>query len=348
MNITISNKTRLETVDFSNLLFGTVFSDHMLSCSFTNGKWQNPEILPYGPISFNPGLQVLHYGQSVFEGMKAFKNKNNQVLLFRKEENFKRLNKSAVRLSIPEIPKDIFMQGLNKLISLDRNWCKYGPEYSLYIRPFLFASSECIKASSSNEFKFMIITSPTSTYYNQDLNLIVEEKYTRAAKGGVGFAKAAGNYAASFYPTKIANSKGFQQVIWTDSSKHQFIEECGTMNIWFRIGDKLITPSISDTILSGITRDSIITLARDLQIEVEEKEISIIELLNAYNSGTLIEVFGTGTAVAVSPVRSITYRDNLMSFDSSIDSFALALKEKLQNIQRGVEIDKYGWTSKVV
>ena len=194
----------------------------------------------------------------------------------------------------------------------------------------------------------MIITSPTSTYYNQDLNLIVEEKYTRAAKGGVGFAKAAGNYAASFYPTKMANSKGFQQVIWTDSSKHQFIEECGTMNIWFRIGDKLITPSISDTILSGITRDSIITLARDLQIEVEEKEISIIELLNAYNSGTLIEVFGTGTAVAVSPVRSITYRNNLMSFDSSRDSFALALKEKLQNIQRGVEIDKYGWTSKVV
>ncbi len=348
MNIIKTRNSSLESVDFSNLLFGTVFSDHMLSCNFIDGKWQKPEILPYGPISFNPGLQVLHYGQSVFEGMKAFKNKDNEVLLFRKEENFKRLNKSAIRLSIPEIPEDIFMQGLNDLISLDQNWCKLGKDYSLYIRPFIFASSECIKASSSSEFKFMIITSPTSTYYNQDLNLFVEEKYTRAVKGGVGFAKAAGNYAASFYPTKIANSKGFQQVIWTDSSKHQFIEECGTMNVWFRIEDKLITPSISDTILSGITRDSIITLARESGIEVEEKDISILELLDAYKNDKLIEVFGTGTAVAVSPVKSITYRNHKMSFCDISDSFAIILKEKLQSIQRGEVMDKYGWTSKVI
>lgn len=348
MNIKKISYSRLESVDFSNLLFGTVFSDHMFRCSFLDGKWTKPEILPYGPISFNPGLQVLHYGQSVFEGMKAFKNKNNEVLLFRKEENFKRLNKSAIRLSIPEIPENIFMQGLNDLISLDNKWCKFGQEYSLYIRPFIFASSECIKASSSNEFQFIIITSPTSTYYNQDLNLLVEEKYTRAAKGGVGFAKAAGNYAASFYPTKMANSKGFQQVIWTDSSHHKFIEECGTMNIWFRIQDKLFTPSVSDTILSGITRNSVITLARDLGIEVEEKEISIMELLNAYNNGTLIEVFGTGTAVAISPVRSITYRNNKMKFDNISESFAETLKEKLQSIQRGELLDKYGWTTKVI
>jgi branched-chain amino acid aminotransferase len=224
----------------------------------------------------NPGSQVLHYGQSIFEGMKAFKNSHNDVLFFRREDNFKRLNKSAIRMSIPEIPRDVFMNGLDELISLDSEWCKREEGYSLYIRPFIFASSECIKASSSEEFTFIIITSPTTTYYPGEVNLLIEEHYTRASKGGVGFAKAAGNYAATFYPTKQANSKGFQQVIWTDSHDHKYIEECGTMNIWFRIGDKLITPELSDTILNGITRDSIMTLAKSKGISVEEKKNTCI------------------------------------------------------------------------
>ena len=275
INILKTSKSRLSSTDFSDLPFGRVFSDHMLVCHYKKGAWQEPQIIPYGSIPMNPGSQVLHYGQSVFEGMKAFKNSNNEVLFFRKEENFRRLNKSAIRLSIPEVPSDVFMHGLNELLALDSEWCKEQAGYSLYIRPFIFASSECIKASSSEEFTFIIITSPTTTYYPGEINLIIEESFTRACKGGVGFAKAAGNYAATFYPTKLANAKGFQQVIWTDANKHEYIEECGTMNIWFRVGDKLITPELSDSILSGVTRDSIITIAKDMDIDVQEMKIAV-------------------------------------------------------------------------
>ena len=347
MNITKSHNSRLGSTDFSHLPFGRVFSDHMLVCNYIDGNWQSPEIIPYGPVLMPPGSQVLHYGQSIFEGMKAFKSYNNELLLFRKIDNFNRLNRSAVRMSIPKIPKDIFMNGIDTLLALDSEWCKNEEDFSLYIRPFIFASSECVKASSSEQFTFMIITSPTTTYYPGEVNLVIEEHYIRAAKGGVGFAKAAGNYAATFYPTKIANSKGFQQVIWLDSNEHKYIEECGTMNIWFRIGDKLITPELSDSILEGITRDSIIILAKDLGINVEEKKIPVSDLLDAYNIGELKEVFGTGTAVAVSPINSITFREYEMRFTNIQDSFALQLKEKIQGIQRGVISDNYGWTSKV-
>ena len=347
MYITKAHNSRLDSTDFSHLPFGTVFSDHMLICNYIDGKWQSPEIIPYGPVLMPPGSQVLHYGQSIFEGMKAFKSYNNELLLFRKIDNFNRLNRSAVRMSIPKIPKDIFMNGIDTLLALDSEWCKNEEDFSLYIRPFIFASSECVKASSSEQFTFMIITSPTTTYYPGEVNLVIEEHYIRAAKGGVGFAKAAGNYAATFYPTKIANSKGFQQVIWLDSNEHKYIEECGTMNIWFRIGDKLITPELSDSILEGITRDSIIILAKDLGINVEERKIPVSDLLDAYNIGELKEVFGTGTAVAVSPINSITFREYEMRFTNIQDSFALQLKEKIQGIQRGVISDNYGWTSKV-
>jgi len=347
MKVTKTHKSRLNTTDFSNLRFGTVFSDHMLVCNYKNGAWGRPEILPYGPFSISPGVQVLHYGQSIFEGMKAFKNSNNEILLFRKEANFNRLNKSAVRMSIPQISKDIFMNGLNELLVLDSEWCKAEEGYSLYIRPFIFASAECVKASSSEEFTFIIITSPTTTYYPGEVNLVIEEHYTRASQGGVGFVKAAGNYAASFYPTKLANAKGFQQVIWLDANEHKYIEECGTMNIWFRIGDKLITPQLSDSILDGITRASIMTIARDFGIEVEEKRVPISDLIAAYNIGELKEVFGTGTAVAVSLITSITFREEKIVLPIIEDSFALKLKKEMQGIQRGEIDDVYGWTNKV-
>jgi branched-chain amino acid aminotransferase len=347
MKIVKTRNSRLKSTDFSDLPFGKVFSDHMFVCNYKNGRWQNPEILPYGPIGMYPGSQVLHYGQSIFEGMKAFKNSNNDLLFFRREDNFNRLNKSAVRMSIPEIPKEIFMNGLNELLALDSEWCKLQDGYSLYIRPFIFASSECIKASSSEEFTFIIITSPTTTYYPGAVNLVIEEHYTRAAKGGVGFAKAAGNYAATFYPTKLANSRGFQQVIWMDSNEHKFIEECGTMNIWFRIEDKLITPKLSDSILDGITRNSIITLANDFGIEVEERRIVVSDIVKAYNSKNLKEVFGTGTAVSVSSITSITFRDDKMMIPSTNDSFALRLKHELQAIQKGKVEDVYKWITKV-
>ena len=345
MKISKSSNSRIQTTDFNNLKFGTIFSDHMLVCKYKDGKWGTSEILPYGPIPVNPGMQVLHYGQAVFEGMKAFKNEDDKVLLFRKEENFKRFNKSSIRLSIPEIPEDIFMNGLDNLISLDSDWCKNKEGYSLYIRPFVFASGECIKASSSEEFTFIIITSPTTTYYAGEVNVVIEEEYTRAPQGGVGFAKAAGNYAASFYPTKQANAKGFTQLIWTDAKEHKYIEESGTMNIWFRIGDKLITPSLSDSILGGITRDSIVSLAESNGIEIQQRRILITEIVEAYNKGTLKEAFGTGTAVTVNPIKSITFREDKMELENQQDSFALKLKTELQGIQKGSVVDTYNWTS---
>ena len=345
MKISKSSNSRIQTTDFTNLKFGTIFSDHMLICKYKDGKWGTSEILPYGPIPVNPGMQVLHYGQAVFEGMKAFKNEDDKVLLFRKEENFKRFNKSSIRLSIPEIPEVIFMNGLDNLISLDSDWCKNKEGYSLYIRPFVFASGECIKASSSEEFTFIIITSPTTTYYAGEVNVVIEEEYTRAPQGGVGFAKAAGNYAASFYPTKQANAKGFTQLIWTDAKEHKYIEESGTMNIWFRIGDKLITPSLSDSILGGITRDSIVSLAESNGIEIQQRRILITEIVEAYNKGTLKEAFGTGTAVTVNPIKSITFREDKMELENQEDSFALKLKIELQGIQKGSIVDTYNWTS---
>ena len=347
MKISRCSISRIQTTDFTNLKFGTVFSDHMLICKDKEGKWGEVEIKSYGPIGMNPGTQILHYGQAVFEGMKAFKNHKDEVLVFRKEENFKRLNKSAIRLSIPEIPKDIFMNGLNNLLSLDSEWCRKEEGFSLYIRPFIFASGECIKASSSEEFTFIIITSPTTKYYPGEINVVIEEYYTRAARGGVGFAKAAGNYAASFYPTKQANAKGFQQVIWTDAEHHKFIEESGTMNIWFRIGDKLITPSLSDSILGGITRDSVITLAKDNGIEVEERKVLVSEIIESYNNRTLKEAFGTGTAVTVTPINSITYKEERITIPSQKESFAIMIKQQLQDIQKGRIEDKYNWSSLV-
>jgi len=347
MKVTKTSISKLNTTDFSNLPFGTVFSDHMLVCNYKDGKWNEAEILPYGPIPMHPGSQVLHYGQSVFEGMKAFKNKSNEILLFRKEDNFKRLNQSAERLSIPVIEEDVFMNGLDELLKIDSEWCKVDEGYSLYIRPFIFASGECVKASASEEYTFIIITSPTTKYYAGEMNVVVEEHYTRATQGGVGYAKAAGNYAASFYPTKQANAKGFQQLIWTDAKEHKYIEESGTMNIWFRMGDILVTPALSDSILGGITRDSIITLAKDNGIKVEERRILITEVIEAFNNGILSEVFGTGTAVAINPINSITFRDERMVIIDQADSFALKLKQQLQGIQKGSIIDPYDWTSKV-
>ena len=347
MKISKTTNSKIHSTDFSKLPFGRIFSDHMLICHYKDGNWSTPQIQPYGPIKMFPGTQVLHYGQSVFEGMKAFKNNNDEVLLFRKEENFKRLNQSAVRLSIPEIPEDIFMSGLTELLKLDGEWCKADDGYSLYIRPFIFASSEWIKASSSDEFTFMIITSPTINYYPESIDLVIEQHFSRATNGGVGYAKAAGNYAGSFYPTKKANARGFTQVIWTDSKEHKYIEESGTMNIWFRIDNKLITPSLSDSILGGITRDSILKLAIDAGIDVEEKNITVAEILEASKNGTLQEAFGTGTAVTVVAVKSITLEDIKMNIPTQENPISMRLKKQLQDLQYGRTEDVFNWTTKV-
>jgi len=348
MKITPKGYSNIKNVDFNNLKFGVNFSDHMLICVYKNGSWGEAEIKPYQPINMMPGTQVLHYGQSVFEGMKAFKTVEGKVLLFREEDNFNRLNKSAKRICIPEIPKDIFMDGLHEILSLDADWIKEGDNFSLYIRPFIFASGQCIKATISDEYTFMIICSPTTTYYAGDMHVLLEQEYTRAVKGGTGSVKAAGNYAASFYPTKLAMEKGFSQIIWTDAENHEYLEEAGTMNIWIRIDDKLITPKLSETILGGITRDSVVKLAKDMGIEVEERPISISELRQAHQNGRLKEVFGTGTAVSIIFIGSITQGETKMILPKMEDGYAKKLKANLREIQHGNIVDKYGWTTEVV
>jgi len=320
----------------------------MLICKYSDGRWGEAEIMPYQPITVFPGTQVLHYGQAVFEGMKAFKTHQGKVLLFREEDNYSRLIKSAKRLCIPEIPKDIFIRGLHEILRLDSEWVKEGDKFSLYIRPFIFASGQCIKATISDEYTFMIICSPSTTYYQGEMNLKIEQEYTRAAKGGTGSIKAAGNYAASFYPTKISKNQGYNQIIWTDSDKHEYIEEAGTMNIWLRIGNKLITPDLGDTILGGITRNSVLRLANDIGFDVEERPINIQELQEAYHEGILYEAFGTGTAVSIININSITLGGTKMKLSRCNDSYGLLLKEQLIGLQHGRLEDKYGWTTEVI
>ena len=348
MKITKTIQSKIENTDFDNLSFGKCFSDHMFSISYKNNKWQNPEILPYGPLSLNPGTHVFHYGQAIFEGMKAYKNEQGETLLFRPHENIKRLNRSADRMCMPRIDEDIFMQGLRTLLEIDKNWIPNSDSMSLYIRPFMIADSEFIRATPASEFKFIIITSPTSTYYSGKTNLKIEQKYARSVVGGTGFAKAAGNYAAAFAPTKKAQNEGFTQIIWTDAISHEYIEESGTMNIMFRIDDKIITPKLSDSILGGITRDSIITIAKQKGIMVEERRISVSEIIEKYNNGRIKEAFGVGTAVTLNPIDSITFKD--MIIDIKVleqDSFATILKKELLDIQYGKIEDINGWTFKV-
>ncbi len=348
MKINLVEKSRIDDVNFENLSFGKIFTDHMFISKYKNGEWSAGEIKPYENISISPSARVLHYGQAIFEGMKCFKSEQDELFLFRPEENFKRFNKSSVRLAIPEIDENIFFDGLKELVKIDSEWVKKGIGNALYIRPFVFASEPSINASEANEYTFMIICSPSKSYYgDMEISVKVEEKYSRAAKGGVGYAKAAGNYAAAFYPTKLALDQGFQQIIWTDSNNHNAIEEAGTMNLFFVIGDKLITSPTSDSILDGITRKSIIELAEFHNIDVLEREITIDEIIKEHNSGNLKEIFGSGTAVVVLPIKSFGHRDQLYTLNSEKNSISSFLKEKLNNIQYNISNEFENWKYKI-
>ena len=348
MKINRVEKSRIDGVDFENLTFGKIFTDHMFISEYKNGEWSSGEIKPYENISISPSARVLHYGQAIFEGMKCFKSEQDELFLFRPEENFKRFNKSSVRLAIPEIDQNIFFNGLKELLMIDSEWVKKGIGNALYIRPFVFASEPSINASEANEYTFMIICSPSKSYYgDMEISVKVEEKYSRAAKGGVGYAKAAGNYAAAFYPTKLAIDQGFQQIIWTDSNNHNAIEEAGTMNLFFVIGDKLITSPTSDSILDGITRKSIIELAKFHNIDVLEREITIDEIIKEHKSGNLKEIFGSGTAVVVLPIKSFGHRDQMYTLNSEKSSVSSFLKEKLNNIQYDISTEFENWKYKI-
>ena len=347
IQISQSNKSKIDEVDFSNFTFGSVFTDHMFECDYINGKWQNPKILPYQSISIEPSASVFHYGQAIFEGMKAYKDSYDELWLFRPKENFDRFNKSSVRLAIPEFPEELFFDALKKLLNLDKEWVKKDEGSSLYVRPFVIGNEYAIQASPSKNYKFMIICAPATPYYKGKVKVIVADKYSRAASGGVGFAKAAGNYAGQFYPTNLAKEKGFQQIIWTDSNQHKYLEEAGTMNVFFRIDGKLITAPTTDTILDGVTRKSIIQIAKDQGIDVEVRRITIDEIKESSRNYSLKEIFGTGTAAVVSEISEFEHKDELFILPEIEDSYAKKLKKSLVNIQTNKAEDPHNWRYKV-
>jgi branched-chain amino acid aminotransferase len=340
-------KSKIASVDFNNLPFGSVFSDHMLTCTFKDGAWQTPIIEAYAPISLDPSAKIFHYGQSIFEGMKAYKDTEGSTLLFRPLDNCKRLNKSAERLVIPQIPEEIFMSGLKALLKVDEAWIPTKEGSSLYIRPFMFASGNGFHASPANEYKFIICTAPSGAYFAGKVKVLIEEKYARAANGGVGFAKAGGNYAAQFYPTQLAIDKGYDQVIWTDDNTHEYIEEAGAMNIFIRIKDTLITSPTNDRILDGITRKSIIKIAEALKIDVEVRKISVSEVVAAAQSGSLKEMFGTGTAAVISPISCFGYKEKEYDLPELEAPFAGLLKKTITDIQTNKTEDPYDWRMKL-
>lgn len=339
--------SRIDSVDFNNLPFGSVFTDHMLWCDYKDGKWQAPVIKPYEPFLLDPSAKVFHYGQAIFEGMKAYKDDNDDVWLFRPEENLDRLNRSAVRLAMPELDDWIFLDGLKQLLDLERDWVKKGIGNSLYIRPFMIAVGSGVIAAPSTQYRFMIILSPAKSYYSGEVKVIIAEHYSRAANGGIGAAKAAGNYSAQFYPTKLANEKGFQQVIWTDDATHTRLEESGTMNVFFRIGDTLYTAPTSERILDGVTRKSLIAIAERDGIKVEVRPVLVAEIVAAAKDGTLQEIFGAGTAAVVNPIAGFSYQDTYYELPKLDNPVALQLKKKLTDIQYKVAEDTFGWTVKV-
>jgi len=338
-----TKQSKINEVDFNNLPFGQVLADHMFVCDYKNGAWQQPQIIPYQNLSLDPSSKIFHYGQSVFEGMKAYKDVDDNILLFRPLENQKRINISAKRLAIPEFPKTYFMEGLKALLKLDKEWIPTTDGSSLYIRPFVFATGQGFHASPSNEYKFIIACSPSGAYFGGKVKVLIEQKYSRSANGGVGYAKAGGNYAGQFYPTQLAVDKGYQQVIWTDDTSHQYIEEAGAMNIFIRINDTLITAPTSERILDGITRKSLIELAKDEGINVEVRKITVEELTVAAENGTLKEMFGAGTAAVISPIDGFGFQNKDYDLPVLENPFATRLKKRMTDIQYNRAEDKFGW-----
>jgi branched-chain amino acid aminotransferase len=340
--------SRLPGLDINNLPFGKVFSDHMFLAEYHDGKWGKTRIVPYGPLHLSPASSVMHYGQSIFEGLKAYRSDDGEVLLFRPRENQKRLNVSARRMAMPDVPEDVFMEGLIEMLKLDQNWVPAGDGRSLYVRPFLIATDDYIGVKPSDSYMFLIIASPVGAYYDHPLKVKVEKTFFRAVEGGVGAVKASGNYGRSLYPSALAKKEGYDQLIWTDGREHKYVEESGTMNLMFTMGDKLITPNLSDTILAGITRDSVITLARDWGMKVEERRIAVDEVVEALQKGTLTEAFGTGTAATIAHISHIGHDGMEYKLPELTEkSFSKRVNKALDSIRRGRIEDPHNWVYKV-
>jgi len=349
-DITIKKTTqsKIGEIDFENLPFGRVFSDHMFVADYRDGEWQDPRIVPFERFEIHPAAMVLHYGQAIFEGMKASKSFDGRPMLMRPEQHSRRLNRSAERMCMPALPEDLFLQGLRSLVAIDSDWIPPQEGSALYIRPYMFATDEFIGVKPAETYRFIIFTGPVGPYYAKPVSLLAESKYVRAVKGGTGEAKAAGNYAGSLLPAKIAHEKGFDQVMWMDGHEFKYIQEVGTMNIFFVIGDKVITPATDGAILKGITRDSIIQILKKKGYTVEEKPLHIDEVVEAYKAGQLKEVFGSGTAAVVAHVARIQYQDILMELPPMEErEIGVMVKEQIDGLRSGKVEDQFGWTEEV-
>lgn len=348
IHVTKSEVSKLKGMTLENIPFGKYFTDHMLEADCINGEWTNISIKPYQPLTLDPSTAALHYGQAIFEGIKAYKDENGNAAIFRPYDNYRRFNISAERMQMPAVPEEIFMEGMRMLIEMDKNWIPALPDHSLYIRPFMFSSDPIIGVKPSDSYKFMILLSPTGPYYSAPMKIYVEEKYTRAAPGGVGFSKNAGNYGASMLATALAKKAGYDQVLWTDAFEHKYLQEVGTMNVFFIVGNTAITPSLEEgTILAGVTRDSAITVLEEMGYTVDERKISIDELIEFHKSGLLKEVFGTGTAATISLIKELRYKDYVMQFDVNNWQAATELKKRLNDIRYNRVPDVHGWLYRI-
>ena len=350
MQFTIEKTTqsKLPSVDFDQLVFGKIFSDHMLVADCIAGEWQQPAIKPYGKFEIAPSLSALHHAQSIFEGLKAYRSVNGDVTFFRLPDNAARMNVSAERMAMPPIPQELFVEGIKQLVAIDKGFVPSGDELALYVRPVYFATDEAIGVKASQNYRLIIFTTPTGPFYAEPLKVMIETEYSRSSEGGTGFAKAAGNYGGSFYPTRRAIQKGYHQLIWTDARENKYVEESGSMNLMFVFNGVLTTPPLSHSKLAGITRDSLLKIADDLRIPVEVREISVDEILQRFDDGSLNECFGTGTAVGVSHIAVIGYKERemvLAPFDQR--PVASRLGKHLIDIKRGAVSDSHGWVTRI-
>ena len=334
------------------LKFGTIFTDHMFVCDYIEGQgWVDPRIVPYQPLALDPSCMVFHYGQEMFEGLKAYKSEDGRTLLFRPDKNWERAKNSNVRLCMPEIPKELFLQALNDLVKLDADWIPTKPGTSLYIRPFMFATDPFLGVRPSNTYKFLIILSPVGAYYESGLDPVkiwIEDEYVRAVRGGIGEAKTGGNYVASLAAQVKAHDEGYAQVLWLDGVERKYIEEVGAMNIFFKINGTVVTPQLNGSILPGITRRSAIELCREWGIPVEERKISVDEIVEAARTGAMEECFGTGTAAVVSPVGELRYENEKMSITGGkIGPVTQRIYDTITGIQLGKIEGPEGWSVEV-
>ena len=347
IDITRVSESKIGNYDFDKLEFGKVFTDYMMYSDFDGEKWSDYKIESLKPISMHPGTSCLHYGQAIFEGLKAYKTIDNKVNLFRLRDNVERLNRSAARLQMPQLDVDIAITAIQEYVALQKDWVPLRTQGALYLRPFMTAMDNTLRATPSITYRFMVIACPVGFYYDHPLKIKLERNFRRAATGGVGFAKAAGNYAASFYPAKLAAQQGYQQVLWTDASTNEFLEEAGTMNVFFRVNDTLITAPTSDRILDGVTRKSIIQFAEDKGIKVEVRPVKVTEIVEAAKNGELLEMFGAGTAAVISPILGFAHKDEKFELPKVENSYSSLIKKSLTDIQRNLAEDKFGWRFKI-